>query len=510
MIVNDAKSVPVVTPEGLFTLLSARENMDVVDAYARVGSYRGAAAICGVDPKTVKRKVQAHERGVLDEERARRAPVPKNTDRVRDVVLDRVREANGRGTAKRLLPVARAAGYVGSDRNFRRLVASVKRQVRGEIGRHQRRPAVWTPGETLVIDWGTLPGGLHVFCAVLAWSRIRFVRIARDETAATTMALLAECFESLGGVPAKVLADRMGCLKGGTVANVVIPTPDYVRFATHYRFNPDFCHPADPESKGIVENLVGYAKTDLVLPDSDDLVVLNAVCVEWCAEVNTRRHSETCAVPLERLETERTLLRPLPELRPRIGRSELRKVDKLSTVRVASARYSVPHRLVGRTVECVTFDGGVRIYDCDSGELVAVHAQLAPGEAAILDEHYPTPRRAPSRGPRARTDIEREFLALGEPAEAFVRAGAAAGMTMLPKEITEIVTDVLPAHDREAVVKALTRATKFGRFRASDVRSILAIGPAAPEPAAAGDSVVVDLPTAHVRSFDDYRIENLR
>ena len=163
-----------------------------------------------------------------------------------------------------------------------------------------------------------------------------------------------------------------------------------------------------------------------------------------------------------------------------------------------------------RTVECVTFDGGVRIYDCDSGELVAVHAQLAPGEAAILDEHYPTPRRAPSRGPRARTDIEREFLALGEPAEAFVRAGAAAGMTMLPKEITEIVTDVLPAHDREAVVKALTRATKFGRFRASDVRSILAIGPAAPEPAAAGDSVVVDLPTAHVRSFDDYRIENLR
>ncbi len=76
----------------------------------------------------------------------------------------------------------------------------------------------------------------------------------------------------------KVLADRMGCLKGGTVANVVIPTPDYVRFATHYRFSPDFCHPADPESKGIVENLVGYAKTDLVLPDVDDLAVLNDAC----------------------------------------------------------------------------------------------------------------------------------------------------------------------------------------------------------------------------------------
>jgi hypothetical protein len=45
---------------------------------------------------------------------------------------------------------------------------------------------------------------------------------------------LAECFETLGGVPRTVLADRMGCLKAGVVANVVVPTADYVRFATHY------------------------------------------------------------------------------------------------------------------------------------------------------------------------------------------------------------------------------------------------------------------------------------
>jgi len=47
--------------------------MDVVAAYRDVGTYRGAAEICGVDPKTVKRKVLAHEAGELDEERARRA-----------------------------------------------------------------------------------------------------------------------------------------------------------------------------------------------------------------------------------------------------------------------------------------------------------------------------------------------------------------------------------------------------------------------------------------------------
>ena len=38
-------------------------------------------------------------------------------------------------------------------------------------------------------------GRLACVLAVAAWSRWRFVRVARDEKAATTMRLLAECFE---------------------------------------------------------------------------------------------------------------------------------------------------------------------------------------------------------------------------------------------------------------------------------------------------------------------------
>ena len=40
----------------------------------------------------------------------------------------------------------------------------------------------------MLIDWG-VQDGVHVFCAVLAWSRVRFVRFASDETAATTFAM---------------------------------------------------------------------------------------------------------------------------------------------------------------------------------------------------------------------------------------------------------------------------------------------------------------------------------
>lgn len=120
-------------------------------------------------------------------------------------------------------------------------------------------------------------------------------------------------FEILGGVLGKVLADRMGCLKGGVVPNVVVPTPDYMRFAAHCGFRPDFCEANDPQSKGIVENLVGYAKTDLMVPQAPfaDLVVANEAAVAWCGEVNAAVHSELYAVPAERLVSERELLAPL-------------------------------------------------------------------------------------------------------------------------------------------------------------------------------------------------------
>ena len=233
--------------------------MDMNAAYREVGSYRAAALLCGTTAKTVKRAVLAADPTTAGTE----ATTPHNYDDVRDMVAEHVEKTKGLITAKRLLPTVRAAGYDGSARNLRRLVAEAKATWRSNHHRG-RRPGVWAPGDILVIDWGQI-GPLLVFCAVSAWSRFRFVIFADNQRSDTTLAALAACFEALGGVPRTVLSDRMGCLKGGTVANVVVPTADYVRFATHYGFRPDFCEGADLESKGLVENLVGYVKSDLMI-----------------------------------------------------------------------------------------------------------------------------------------------------------------------------------------------------------------------------------------------------
>jgi hypothetical protein len=54
-------------------MLTARKTMDVAGAFRAVGTYRGAAEMCGCDPKTVKLTVLAWEAGQLDEERTSRA-----------------------------------------------------------------------------------------------------------------------------------------------------------------------------------------------------------------------------------------------------------------------------------------------------------------------------------------------------------------------------------------------------------------------------------------------------
>ncbi len=481
---------------------SARDRLDIITAYEETGSYRAAAELCGTTHKTVKRIVEASKAGQA-------VPPPgeveRNIDAFRDLVVDKVEATRGRISAKRLLPIARAAGYEGSDRNFRRLVAEVKADWRRQA--RVFRPWVHSPGEHLVIDWAE-QGRWKIFCAMLAWSRLRFVRFAPDLTTDTTLGLLAECLEEIGGVPSVVLSDRMASLRGQIVANQVVPNPAYVRFATHYRFRPDWCEAGDPQSKGLVENLAGYAQRDLVIPSQDNWETLddaNAAAKAWCWEVNAAVHSEIAAVPAERLVEERAMLRPLPSLRPPLRRGERRKVDRLATVRFGSARYSVPADLVGATVEVAAEEQRIVVFH--GPDLVATHPLVAPGEVSIVDDHYGGPRKkSPARAVRPRSTAERAFLQLGPVAEDFLRAAAAAGIGKLSTELAAIV-ELARAWTPQQVAAALERGLVFRRFTAADIRSILDAGVGVPELADPGAPVPLDLPQVAVRDLSAYALK---
>jgi hypothetical protein len=106
---------------------------------------------------------------------------------------------------------------------------------------------------------------------------------------------------------------------------------------------------------------------------------------------------------------------------------------------------------------------------------------------------------------RPRTRAEIAFCALGPVAESFIKRAAAAGATKLGSDLDELA-GLEAAHGRDALVAALERAVAFGRFRAADVRSILAAGAGVARPTRPGEALVVDLPVVAVRPLSDYAV----
>lgn len=484
-------------------MLSPRKHLLVVNLYEELGSFRAVAEIVGCDHKTVKAHVVRN---------AERQPLQRGSvaDPYRDIIRGKLDATAGRITAKALFRIVRAAGYEGSARTLRRAVAADR--VTWRSAQHHRVYRPWTsaPGDVLVVDWGhvgtvqTAAGvrPLSVFCAVLGWSRYRFICFTTSQKFAALAGCLATCFEQIGGVPARVMFDNPKTVTTSFVAGQSVFNVELVRLAAHYPFSPITAAAADPESKGKVEALVRYVKSDCVPAEGfASLDAANRWAQRWMDDANALVHPETCAVPATRLTTERQLLRPLRE-RPVVATGERRKVDKCSTVRVASARYSVPATLVGRWVEVQVAGDEVRIHV--NGAEVALHQLQPPGGSSIDDAHYPTPAPTGLRALRPVTATEREFLELGPVAEAYLRAAAAAGASRLPRLLHDVL-DLVRSHGRDAVFAALQRAVVFGRFGTEDVRSILAAGTAVPPRHRAAPAVLtLDTPAVPTRALDAY------
>jgi transposase len=487
-------------------LLTLEERLAVVNLYEELGSYRAVAAIVGCDHKTVKAHVERGQRGAV----VARVVRARATDPYRHLIRERVEQTQGRVRGRRLLRVLRAAGYAASLRTLQRTLREERRHWH-QGQRRVYRPWQSAPGDFLIVDWGevgrvaTAAGErkLLCFCAVLGWSRWRYVRFFTCQRFQILAQGLASCFEELGGVTAKVLFDNAKTVTSDFVAGLSVLNPELVRLATHYRFTPVTAAASDPESKGKVESLVRYVKSNLVPEEGfASLEEANRDAEVWCREVNAEVHEETRAVPSEQVEQERPLLRALVE-RPVVCSGETRKVDHLSTVRLGAARYSVPHRLRGEQVQVLVDGDEVRVMH--RGGEVALHRLQPPGGASIVDEHYPAGARG-ARPLRPRHPTEVRFLELGQVAERYLRAAAAAGTPRLRLQL-ERVLELERSHGRKSVTTALGRAVEFGRYGHEDVAAILLAGGTAP-PANLAPSVpltLAGLPEVPTRQMQSYR-----
>jgi hypothetical protein len=98
---------------------------------------------------------------------------------------------------------------------------------------------------------------------------------------------------------------------------------------------------------------------------------------------------------------------------------------------------------------------------------------VRPGHASISDAHYPNRPVSPgARRPRATSDVEGKFLALGEGAVRYVMEAAASGARRITARMAEALA-LSSLHGKEALDEALGLAAFAGRFLEGDLESIL-------------------------------------
>src|SRR4051794_34044827 len=304
-----------------------------------------------------------------------------------------------------------------------------------------------------------------------------------DGTLPSVVLGLDRVLHEVGGVPTYVMTDNERTLTVDHVFGIAVRNPKIVAAARHYGFTIQTCVPADPQSKGGSEATVRIAKADLVPTDHNlrdeyaSFAELEDACRAFGERVNAREHRVTRQPPAVLLGEERARLHPLPERSHTLCFGETRKVSWQSTVSVGGALYSVPSSLVDERV-WVRADGDELVIihaDGPSGPReVARHQLTTPGHPRICDEHYPPrPPGALERVPKAQTDAERAFLAIGAGAGEWLTRAAATGTVRVRRKMAEAV-DLAKLHDNAAVEQALKAAAAAGRFDEGAIASILA------------------------------------
>lgn len=371
--------------------------VEILEAFDLTGSYRAAAELAGCSHHTVARYVRLRAAGRALSERASRDAL---IDPFRDKLEEWVDRSGGKVRADVVHRKLAALGFTGSERTSRRAVARAKRAY---VAGHRRiyRPWLPEPGMWLQFDWGAGPRigerSTLLWCAWLAWSRFRVVIPTWERTLATVIACLDETLRRLGGAPTYGLTDNEKTVTIDRVAGIPVRHPELVAAGRHYGIQIVACVPFDPESKGGSEATVRIAKADLVptaanlLPRYRSFAELREACDAFCTAVNARPHRETRQPPIERLAAERRHLHPLPAEAHTLAFGVTRAVDDDSTLRFGSARYSVPHTLVGERVWVRVAGEELVVTHAGAGGAreVARHRLTTPGNPRIDPAHYP-------------------------------------------------------------------------------------------------------------------------
>lgn len=290
------------------------------------------------------------------------------------------------------------------------------------------------PGDKLFVDYAgmTMPvidrhtgeiGQAQIFVAALGHSGYTYVEATASQTVPDWLGSHRRALEFLGGVPAAVVPDNLK--SGVTRAHRYNPdlNPSYQDLATHYGFAVLPARAATPRDKAAVEGAVLVVERQILAPLRDrehfTLAELNDAIAPLREQLNVRafqKREDSRRIVFETIE--RGALKPLPEQPYEHAVWKKAKVHLDYHVESERRYYSVPHALVGKTVDLRITERTVEIFH--RGQRVAAHVRgVRKGQFTTDAAHRPA-------GHQAVIELNHERLlqraeAIGEATAAVIR-----------------------------------------------------------------------------------------
>lgn len=211
-------------------------------------------------------------------------------------------------------------------------------------------------GKQLQVDWGETKQKtadnkeikLYFIAFVLAHSRHKYMEWqARPFTTRDAIRCHEHAFQFYGGRTEEIVYDQDHLITVSENAGQLLLTAEFQSYVNERKFNIHLCRRADPESKGMIENVVKYIKGNFadsrVFSEIEDW---NDRALQWLERTgNHQVHQTTKKRPAEVFLLEKQHLQRVSSLlsyESTHNQSITRSVSKDNTIRYKSNRYSVP------------------------------------------------------------------------------------------------------------------------------------------------------------------------
>lgn len=234
-------------------------------------------------------------------------------------------------------------------------------------------------GYSTVRDKRGKPVKVSFIAFVLSHSRYKYVEfLNRPFTAVDVVEAHKHAFKVFEGVTKEIVYDQDRLMVVSENNGDLLLTEEFRGFVNEMKFNVHLCRKADPESKGKIENVVGFVKKNFINNRVyTHIDSWNEQCIKWLKRTgNGRIHNGTKKRPAEVFLLEKQHLRQVNQLIKNSTPSISRSVRKDNVIMYLSNRYSVPLGTFSKYPEVhIQMDKDqLLIYVQDTGEVLATHS----------------------------------------------------------------------------------------------------------------------------------------